>query len=50
MHHAIGVGLLIYCISYAFGRRTAQICVGSVLVILALAFLYVMLRIIEGTI
>lgn len=50
MHHAIGIGLLIYCIAYAFGKRTAQIVVGAVLIIGAFAFLYVLFRVIEGTI
>lgn len=50
MHHAIGIGLLIYCIAYAFGERTAQTVVGTVLIIGALAFLYVLFRVIEGTI
>lgn len=50
MHHAIGVGLLVYCIAFAFGKRTAQACVGVALVIGALAFLYVSYRVVMGTI
>lgn len=50
MHHAIGLGLLFAAIAFAFGERTARFCVGAVLVLGALAFLYVMVRIIEGTI
>ena len=50
MHHALGLGLLVALIAFAFGKRTAQICVGAVLILGALAFLYIMFRIITGTI
>lgn len=50
MHHAIGLGLLIALIAFAFGERTAQVVVGTVLVIAGSAFAYVMFRIVMGTI
>lgn len=50
MHHAVGIGLLIFCIAYVFGKQTARVCVGAALIIIALAFLYVMVRIIMGTV
>lgn len=50
MHHAVGVLALVAAIAFAFGERTARVCVGGALIIGALAFLYVMLRIVEGTI
>jgi hypothetical protein len=50
MHQAIGLGLLIYLIAFAFGERAARTVVGIALVIGALAFAYVMLRLVEGTI
>lgn len=50
MHHAIGLGLLVSAIAFAFGQRTAQACVGAVLILGALAFAYIMFRIITGTI
>lgn len=50
MHHAIGLGLLVSAIAFAFGQRTAQAVVGAVLILGALAFAYVMFRVISGTI
>jgi hypothetical protein len=50
MHHAIGVGLLVYMVTFAFGKRTARVVVGTALIIGALAFLYVGVRIVTGTI
>lgn len=50
MHHAIGIGLLVYCIAFAFGERVARACVGIALVMMALAFLYVSYRVVTGTI
>lgn len=50
MHHAIGLGFLILCISFAFGERTAQACVGIGLIVAALAFLYIVFRVVSGTI
>jgi hypothetical protein len=50
MHHAVGVGLLVAMIAFAFGKRTAQACVGIVLVLGALGFLYIAVRIVIGDI
>lgn len=50
MHHAFGIGLLVYLISYAFGQTTARVVVGSVLIVGVLAFTYVSFRIVTGTI
>jgi hypothetical protein len=50
MHHAVGVGLLVAMIVFAFGKRTAQACVGAVLILGALGFLYIAVRIITGTV
>lgn len=50
MHHALGIGLLVYLIAYVFGQRTAQTVVGAVLLAGAAFFLYVMWRIVAGTI
>jgi hypothetical protein len=50
MHHAVGVGLLIALIAFAFGKRTAQVCVGAVLIVGALFFLYIAVRVVTGTI
>lgn len=49
MHHALGFGLLIFCISFAFGKRAAQICVGATLVTAALALLYIVFRVVSET-
>lgn len=50
MHQALGLGLLIYLVAFAFGERTARVVVGAVLIIGALAFAYVIFRLVEGTI
>jgi hypothetical protein len=50
MHQAISFGLLIYLVAFAFGERTARAVVSAVLIIGALAFAYVMFRLVEGTI
>jgi hypothetical protein len=50
VHHAVGVGLLIALIAFAFGKRTAQFCVGAVLVAGALFFAYIAVRVVMGTI
>jgi hypothetical protein len=50
MHHAVGFGLAVALIAFAFGERSARAVVGSVLTVMALAFAYVMIRIISGTI
>lgn len=50
MHTAIGAVALVGLIAFAFGERTARACVGVVLLAGAAFFLYVMWRIVEGTI
>lgn len=50
MHHAIGALAIVGLIAFAFGERAARTCVGAVLITGALAFLYVMFRIVSGTI
>jgi hypothetical protein len=50
MHHAVGVFALVAAIAFAFGERTARVCVGVVLVVGALFFAYVVVRVITGTI
>lgn len=50
MHHALGIGLLVYLISYAFGETTARTVVGAVLIAGALVVAYVGFRIVSGTI
>jgi hypothetical protein len=50
MHHAVGVGLLVAMIAFAFGKRTAQACVGVVLILGTLGFLYIAVRVITGTV
>lgn len=50
MFHALGAAAIIGLIAFAFGKRTAQAVVGVVLILCALAFAYVMFRIVTGTI
>ena len=50
MHHTIGILGLISAIAFAFGERVARAIVGSALIIAALAFVYIMVRIINGSI
>lgn len=50
MHHTIGLAALVYAIAFAFGERTARVVVGSALILATLAFVYVMYRIVGGTI
>jgi len=50
MHHAIGIGLLVYLIAYAFGEVTARTVVGITLIAGALCVAYVGFRIVVGTI
>jgi hypothetical protein len=50
MHHALGLGLLVAAIAFAFGERTARVCVGATLVLGALAIAYVAVRVVMGTI
>ncbi len=48
MHHAVGIFALVAAIAFAFGERTARACVGAALVVMALAFAYVALRVVMG--
>ncbi len=50
MHHAVGIFALVSAIAFAFGERTARVCVGGSLVIMALAFAYIAVRIVTGDI
>lgn len=50
MHHAVGIGLLIVLIGFAFGERTAKVCVGIGLIAGAMACVYVAVLIITGSI
>lgn len=50
MHHAIGLGIVITAIAFAFGVRTAQACVGVGLIAGALAFAYVAFLIVTNQI
>ena len=48
--HGVGIAALIGAIAFAFGKRTAQACVGVTLLIGAAFFLYIAVRIITGTV
>jgi hypothetical protein len=50
MEFLIGLGILAGAIWFAFGARAARAVVGAVLVIGAMAFAYIMYRIVSGTI
>lgn len=50
MHHILGVIALVGLIAFAFGERAARACVGAALLAGAVFFLYVLWRIVEGTI
>lgn len=50
MHHAVGLGLLAFLLVFVFGKTAARIIIGAGMVIAALAFLYVMFRIVTGTV
>ena len=50
MHYAIGLGLVVTAIAFAFGVRTAQACVGVGLIAGAVAFAYVGFLIVTGAI
>ena len=50
MEFLIGLGILAGIIWFAFGVKTARALVGGVLISGVLAFLYVMYRIVNGTI
>lgn len=50
MHHAIGGLAIIALIAFAFGERAARVCVGAVLILGALFFLYIAVLIVTGAI
>lgn len=50
MHVLIGLGIVAGLIAFAFGAPAARAFVGFVLLLAAMAFLYVMFRIVSGTI
>lgn len=49
-HGALGIFALITAIAFAFGPRAARIVVGTALVAGAVCFVYVLARIMMGTI
>jgi hypothetical protein len=52
-HHGggmFGLAAIIYVIAYVFGKRVAQIVIGTVLLIGSVFFAYVMFRVVMGTI
>ena len=51
-HHTHGLGplLVVAAIAYAFGNGVARTVVGGALLLCAAAFVYVMFRIVTGTI
>jgi len=50
MEVLVGFGVLICIIWFAFGAKTARAIAGTVLIVVALAFAYIMYRVITGTI
>jgi hypothetical protein len=50
MHAIITLGAVVALIAFAFGERTARICVGTALLVAAAFFAYVMFRIVTGTV
>lgn len=50
MHILLGLVALIGLVAFAFGENTARTLVGTVLLTGALAFAYVMFRVVSGTI
>jgi hypothetical protein len=50
MHHAVGIGLVIMLIAFAFGERTARVCVGTGLILSALGLLYIAALVVTGSI
>lgn len=50
MYHAIAAVAIVGLIAFTFGERTARIVVGGALILAALAFAYVVFRIVTGTI
>lgn len=50
MHHALGLGILIYVVTFVFGKPAARVIFGAVLVTAVLAFAYVAYRVVTETI
>jgi hypothetical protein len=50
MHHAIGLGLLVYLIAFAFGERTAKIFVAVTLILMAVGFAFIVALVVMGRI
>lgn len=50
MHHAIGIGLLIYLVVFLFGAPAARAIIGSAFAVAVLTFLYIMYRVVTGSI
>lgn len=48
--HGLGIFAIVAAIAFAFGVQTARVIVGSVLIVALLFFLYVMYRVVAGTI
>lgn len=48
MHEAIGLGLLIYLVSYAFGSTAARVLVGFGLLVGAALLLWIAIRVVTG--
>lgn len=49
-HGGIGLFAIVAAIAFAFGIRTARIVVGTALLVVVACFVYVMFRIVMGTI
>ena len=47
---AIGILAIVAAIAFAFGERTARVVVGSALIVAATFFVYVLFRVVMGTI
>jgi hypothetical protein len=50
MEFLIGFGALICIIWFAFGAKAARAITGAVLIVVALAFAYIMYRVVKGDI
>jgi hypothetical protein len=50
MEILVGFGILICIIWFVFGAKTARAIAGAVLIVAALAFAYIMYRVVTGTI
>lgn len=50
MHGALGLGLVVAMIAFAFGEHAARIFVGTILAVGALGFLYIAVLVVTGSI